>query len=190
MATRFSEIAGFLSATLTFTIFPFAAEEAAKGKDTYLLVVKASLANACFCLILAVPFLFFGKTILSILPHGENYSAYWWSIPWLIGITYLTSIIGIYATVELSANRFGFLKLFAIYDFIYPVLLLLVSGHNYFQNYIPASWSEFLTIHNIYSLKTMLGWITLFNFVKASSCIILIAYRHKCHLNRPSPQTL
>lgn len=174
MATRFSEIAGFLSATLAFTIFPFAAEKAAKGEDTRPLVIKSILANACFCLALALPFLFFGKTILSPLPHGDQYSPYWWSVPWLIGITYLNSTITIFITTEFSANRFAFLKWYLPLDLAYPILLLLVTGHGYFTGIIPASWSEFLYAHNIYSLKTMLCWITTIAVVKSLPCVVVM----------------
>ena len=175
MATRFSEIAGFLSATLAFTIFPFAAEKAAKGEDTRPLVIKSLLVNACFCMLLALPFLFFGKTILGLLPHGEKYAAYWWSVPWLIGITYLASIIGLYTTTEFSANRFSFLKWYLPLDIAYPVLLLLVTGHGYLAGIIPASWTEFLTTHNIYALNTMLWWVTGINALKAIACVIAMS---------------
>ena len=181
MATRFSEIAGFLSATLAFIIFPFAAEKATKGEDTRPLVIKSLLANAAFCLALALPFIFFGKAILSILPHGDQYSAYWWSIPWLIGITYLSSIITLYVTVEFSANRFHFLKWYLPIELVYPTLLLFTTGHGHFAGMIPSSWTEFLTIHNIYSLETMLWWTTTIHSIKAIACLTAMATKHLNH---------
>ena len=172
MATRFSEIATFLSATLAFTIFPFTAEKAAKGEDTRPLIIKSLMANALFCLILALPFVFFGETILSFLPSGDKYAAYSWATPWLIGISFITSIVGLYTTTEFSANRFGFLIWYIPIDMAYPALLLIVTGHNYFTGYIPTSWTEFLSAHNIYSLETMLIWISSFNGIKAVGCLI------------------
>lgn len=172
MATRFSEIAGFLSATLAFTIFPFAAEKAAKGEDMRPILIKSMLANAMFCLTLVMPFIFFGRTILAILPNGNQYSMYWWAIPWLIGITYFTSIIGFYTTTEFSANRFNFLKWYLPFDLAYPALLLLVTGHGYFDDIIPKSFSKFLIEHNIYSLATMLWWMTVINVTRAFACIV------------------
>ena len=167
MATRFSEMASFLSGTLAFTIFPFAAEKAANGEDTRPLVIKSLLANACFCLLLAIPFLFFGETILSLLPNGNHYSVYWWSVPWLIGITYLTSITVLYVATEFSANRFAFLKWYLPIDLAYPALLLLATGHGYLAGIIPLTWTEFLTDHNIYSLDSMLWWMTAINTIRA-----------------------
>ena len=172
MASRFSEIANFLSATLLFTIFPFTAEKAAKGENTSPLVIKSIIANSAFCALLSLPFVFFGKNILSLLPHGDQYSAYWWAIPWMIGITFLCSIMGFYLTAEFSANRFKFLKWYLPINLAYPVLLLFVTGHGYFADIIPATWTDFLTAHNIYSLQTMLWWITGINGLKAIICII------------------
>ena len=175
MASRFSEIANFLATTLAFTMFPFAAEKAAKGEDTRPLVVKSVLANACFCVVLALPFFFVGREILALLPHGGQYCAYWWATPWAIGISFLTSIIGFYVTTEFSANRFGFLKWYLPLDFAYPTALLFVTGHGYFSGFIPASWSSFLNTHNIYSLDTMLWWMTAINMLRAACCLGALA---------------
>ena len=179
MATRFSEIATFLAATLAFTIFPFTAEKAARGEDTRPIVLKSILVNGVFCIALALPFLFAGKAILGMLPHGDQYAAYWWAIPWAIGITFLTSIIGFYTTAEFSANRFSFLKWYMPFDVAYPALLLLVSGYGYYTAYIPASWSAFLDAHNIRSLDTMLWWMTAINALKASACLYHLLQRNR-----------
>lgn len=178
MATRFSEIAGFLCCTLAFTIFPFTAEKAAKGESLRPLLLKAFAANATFCLLIATPFLFCGKWILSLLPNGELYSAYWWVIPWLIGLSLISSIIALYTTAEISANRFTYLKWYLPVDILYPVLLLVVTGHGYFTNLIPESWTKFLNTHNIYSLKTMLYWMTTSISIRAICCAIAFG-RHK-----------
>ena len=141
-------------------------------------VIKSLMANACFCLVLALPFFFFGKTIFSLLPNGNLYSTYWWSIPWLIGISYLTSIIMLFITTEFSANRFAFLKWYLPLDLAYPILLLLVSGHGYLASIIPASWTSFLTTHNIYTLDAMLWWMTAINTIKAVICIVAMPIKH------------
>lgn len=174
MATRFSEIAGFLACTLAFTIFPFTAEKAAKGESFKPLIIKAFCANACFCLLIALPFLFFGKRILFLLPNGELYCSYWWVIPWLIGLSLISSIITLYTTSEISANRFGYLKWYLPLDILYPILLLLVTGHGYFSSIIPEVITKFLTTNNIYSLKTMLCWMTVNILIKVIICVVAL----------------
>ena len=178
MATRFSEIASFLSATLSFTLFPFAANKGAEGKDTRSLIVKTSIASVAFCLVVATPFILFGEPILSALPHGDKYADYWWAIPWLIGITAIGSVMGLYATAQISTNRFGYLKWYMPIDLIYPICLLLVTGHDHFAGLIPAQWTNFLSQHGIYSLSTMLWWMTANNAIKTTFCLFSM-YRHR-----------
>ena len=179
MATRFAEIAGFLTTTLSFTIFPFAAEKASKGECLRPLIFKSLAANACFCAMIALPFAFFGRWILALLPHGELYADYWWAVPWLIGLSLTSSAITFYITSEVSANRLYFLKWYIPLDLLYPTLLLLVTGHGYMANTTPPSLSAFLDAHNIYSLETMLWWMTANNIIKAATCCVAMYHPSK-----------
>ena len=178
IATRFSEIASFLAATLSFTIFPFSAYQAANNVDTRPLILKALFANAAFCMLIALPFLIFGRQILFLVPNGVQYAQFWWAIPWLIMLTWLSSIFGFFSTAEVAANRFGFLKWAVPLDSVYATILILITGHGYFTGFIPASWSEYLSAHNIYSLQTMLWWMTAFNIIKTMFCIAAMARVH------------
>ena len=160
MATRFSEIAGFLYSTLVFTIFPFAAKISAHGKNMRPIVVKASLATFAFGAIVAFPFILWGREILSLLPNGHQYSAYWWTIPWLIAISTITSFFGLYNMAKVASSSFGYMKYVITLDLTYALLLLMVSGHGYFSHLLPHFVSSFFYAHNIYSLDTMLWWMS------------------------------
>ena len=175
MATRFSDISSFLYNTLVFTLFPFTAALAAKGRDMRPLILKSAAATVAFSALVALPFFFFGKPILAFLPHGEQYSAYWWAIPWMIGNSTLMALTGLYVTAALSANRFGFMKWMIPLDLAYPALLLAVTGYGYFTGFIPTSCTAFLDAHNIRSLDTMLWWITSINAIKALGCLVAMA---------------
>ena len=178
IATRFSDIAGFLAATLAFTLFPFIAEQASKGDDTRPLTIKSITVNGLFCLTLAIPFLLCGRQLISFLPHGNQYAEYWWAIPWIIGVVWLSSLYGFYSMTETAANRFGFLKWGIPLDMAYPAIRLMTTGHGYFSSFIPDSWTTFLSVHNIYSLKTMLSWMTAVNTIKAVFCIVAMSQPH------------
>jgi len=171
MATRFSEIATYLYGAMIFAFFPFAAELAKNGREHAKLILKSTGVNIAFCLSIALVFCFISKPILAFLPHGDKYSAYWWAIPWLIVITGISSLHDFYTTAEIAAGRFGFLKWAMPLDLSYPALLLLATGHGYLVGAIPATWTKFLTAHNIYSLETILWWMTAITIVKALACL-------------------
>ena len=177
MATRFSEIATYLYGAMIFAFFPFAAELAKNGKEHAKLILKSTVVNTAFCLSIALLFYFISKPILAFLPHGDKYSSYWWAIPWLIAITGLLSLHGFYTIAEIAASRFHFLLWEIPLNLIYPALLLLITGHGYFNGFIPTSWTEFLIIHNIYSLKTMLWWMTAAAAIRSLCCLVAMAMR-------------
>ena len=170
MVTRFSEIANFLATALIFTIFPYTAELASKGKDTRPLIIKSSIAIIGSNLLLAIFFYFCGRQILETLPNGFQYASYWWAIPWIIGITSLNMVFGLYSTGEVSA--FGYMKWSLSLSLLYSCALLAVTGHGYFSTYIPNSWTKLLIEHNIRSLDTMLLWMSGFALAKVVCCAI------------------
>ena len=172
MVTRFSDIAGFLASALVFTLFPFTAELAAKGKDTRPLILKTSAAVFVTNAALAAFFWLFGERIISFLPHGSEYAAFWWAIPWIIAITSITLFTNFYTTGEVSAFRFGYMKWMVPLNLLYPAALLLVTGYGYFAAYLPASWTNFLSTHNIASLSAMLWWMTGIAVLKALGCAL------------------
>jgi len=178
MATRFSDIASFLAITLTFTLFPFTAELAAKGKDMRPLIIKAGAAIVGSNALLAIVFAFVGERALTILPHGDKYGTYWWVIPWMIGVTTINYLSTIYTTAETSANRFGFYKWLLPLQLVYPAALLIVTGHGYFTAYVPASWTTFLVSCNVTSLTAMLWWMTGFGLVRLA-CVAVVMLRQK-----------
>ena len=174
MATRFSEIATYLYGAMTFAFFPFAAELAKDGRKQVGLVFKATAANMAFCLIIAVIFCFVAKPMLAFLPYGTKYSTYWWTIPWMIALTGMSSLYGFFSTSEIASGRFGFLKWSMPLDISYPIILLAITGYGYFTGFIPDAWTDFLATHNIRHLSTMLWWMTAITIIKFIASIFAI----------------
>ena len=171
MVTRFSEIATLISGTLVLTLFPYTAETAERGESTRPFVIKAAIPMASFGILLALVFVFLGKPILTLLPNGDQYSTHALAIPWLIGITTVNSLQSFHINTEISACRFAFLKWWVPVHVISTLLLLAITGYGYFTDYIPASWADFLSIHNITSLSAMLWWMTIQALLKFAFCI-------------------
>lgn len=186
MTTRFSEISTYLFAAVNLALFPLAADLGGRHDARRSLVVKALFANIAFCSLVAVVFFAFGRQIIGVLPNGDKYSAYWWAIPWLAAVSAIGSVQGFYTTAETAVGRFGYMKWLLPLDLAYPALLLAVTGHGYFTDYLPSSWSAFLAAHNIRSLSTMLWWITAINSVKcAISLFCLSRLRQQCDKTPP-----
>ena len=184
MVTRFSDIASFLYCTLSFTLFPFTAELAAKGKDMRHLIFKASAATVAFSGAIALVFAFFGKPILAFLPHGDAYAAYWWAIPWLIGIGTMGAVTNYYSTAEMSANRFGYMKWMVPLNILYPVALLIVTGHGYFTGILPASALALLKSLNATSLQAMLWWQTAIAALRLTGVAVALFTRDGAEVTR------
>lgn len=172
IVTRFSEIATFLGNALVFTIFPFAAETAARGKDTRPLIAKSAMAVMATNGLLAGLLICFGSQLLSIVPNGTTYASCWWAIPWMIAITTLTMVTSLWTTGEVAANRFGYMKWMVPLNLLYAIALLFVTGFGYFTGVIPGCFSSFLETHNIRSLDTMLWWMTGLAVIKLIGCIL------------------
>jgi len=172
MVTRFSDIANFVTMTLMFTIFPFTAELAAKGKDTRPLLLKAAGAISLTSIALAVFFWTFGRPILALLPNGAQYADYYWAIPWTIVIGMMSALTCLYCSVETSANRFGYMWWSWPVHLLYPVLLLLVTGNGYYADALPACVRSRIVSCNVTSLYSMFWWMTIFQFVKIPCCIV------------------
>ena len=172
MATRFSEISGFVSMTLIFTMFPFTASLAREGKSTNPLVIKASTAMIAFCIPLALLFSCWGDQMLLLLPHGTDYSPYAWITPWAIGISCLNAISSFHIGTETSAERFGYLWWSAPLNIAFAVTLLAVTGHGYFTNHLPVSVTRFLSDHNVTTISAYLMWSTVFELVRILFCAI------------------
>ena len=105
---------------MIFAFFPFAAELAKNRREYARLILKSTGVNMAFCAVIAVAFGLVARPLLAFLPHGDKYAAYWWSVPWLIAITGISSLHGFYTTAEIAANRFGFLKWCLPLDLLYP----------------------------------------------------------------------
>ena len=153
MVTRFSEISGFLAASLVFTLFPFAAEMNAKGSDPRPLIFKIYAAIVAFSAPLALLFWLFGKPILAAMPHGAEYSNYWWAIPWMVGMSTMGNMISTFTTAEIAANKFKYYFWFIPITLAYPAALMLAAD-------------------GISSLTDMLRWMTAFNVIRLLGCIL------------------
>ena len=179
LVTRFSEISTFLATTLMITLFPFAADLSAQGRDNRPLILKCMLATVLFGGILALFFALFGAQVLTILPNGERYSPFSWAIPAMIAISVVNQCGSFYITAETAAARFAFLRWTIPLHLGYIALILFVTGCGYFTPYLSADTAQFLANHNIRSLETMVLWLLGFQVLRLLGCLMSMAFAGK-----------
>ncbi len=183
VVTRFSDISSFLMSALAFTIFPFTAELASRGRSTLPLVIKTSAAIMLTNSLLAVFFWLFGRHIISLLPNGELYAEFFWAIPCMILVTTLNACSSLYTTAETSANRFGYMWFTIPTSLAYAALLLCVTGWGYFEPYMPQQVNEFFGVHNIRTLSTMMLWMIIAAAIRLACCMVHAAKGKLPHLH-------
>lgn len=109
---------------ILLVMFPYTAGAASRGEPTKPYVVKSSLAVLIAAAAMALVYLFAGTRLLSLMPNGENYTAYAWLMPVLTMTGALTSCQVFHTNSEVSAGRFGFLGWFLPLHIVYAALLV------------------------------------------------------------------
>ena len=123
MATRISDLLNYISFPIMFVMFPYVTDKAAKGKS----YVKMTLE--CCGVILAVAITaaaitrFCGGRILSLLPNGEDYTAYAKYLPMLIFFMALGAMQSIITNAFVAAGKFTFLWWFIPLNLAYLAIL-------------------------------------------------------------------
>ena len=138
MVSRFSDFLYYLTFPLLLVMFPHTAAAACKADSprsaadaTRPFVLKCSAVTLAAATTMAVAYVFFGKELLSLMPHGSDYAAYVPYMPWLVAITALTACQTFYTNAEVSAGRFGFLAWLVPLHLVYPAMLFLAASFGF-----------------------------------------------------------
>ena len=123
MVSRFSDFLNYLTFPLLLVMFPYTATAAKRGETTRPFVLRCSIVTLVAAAAMALVYAFFGKTLLSLLPHGADYAAYARYMPALVAITALTACQIFFTNSEVSAGRFGFLWWLVPLHIVYPAIL-------------------------------------------------------------------
>jgi len=123
MVSRFSDFLNYLTFPLLLVMFPYTATAAKRGETTRPFVLRCSIVTLVAAAAMAIVYAFFGKTLLSLLPHGADYAAYARYMPALVAITALTACQIFFTNSEVSAGRFAFLWWLVPLHIVYPAVL-------------------------------------------------------------------
>ena len=131
MVSRFSDFLYYLTFPLLLVMFPYTADAARRSASTSPYVLKCMAATLVAAAFMSAAYFFFGKELLSLMPHGGEYGAYAKYMPWLVPMAALTTCQVFHTNAEVSAGRFGFLLWLVPLHVVYAVALKLrFSGGN------------------------------------------------------------
>ena len=131
MVSRFSDFLYYLTFPLLLVMFPYTADAARRSASTSPYVLKCMAATLVAAASMSTAYFFFGKALLSLMPHGGEYGAYAKYMPWLVPMAALTTCQVFHTNAEVSAGRFGFLLWLVPLHVVYAVALKLrFSGGN------------------------------------------------------------
>jgi hypothetical protein len=109
LLSRFSDLSAYLALPLVLTLFPYTAEQSARGRSTRPFVWRAAAAQIVFGLALAGLSVFFGSDALALLPGGETHAHRAHLIPRLVATATLTSLYVYQTNAAAAAGRWRFL---------------------------------------------------------------------------------
>ena len=127
MVSRFSDFLHYLTFPLLLVMFPYTAAAAQRDGSTRPFVLKCAVVALAAAAFMVGIYCFFGKELLSLMPHGAEYAAYAHYMPWLVVMTALTTCQVFYTNAEVSAGRFGFLAWLVPLHIVYPAALYFAS---------------------------------------------------------------
>ena len=110
MLTRLSDLLNYLTLPLILVLFPYTATIARRGETTTVLVRKSIAIAFGAATVLSLVYALWGETLMSLIPHGEEYAQFTPLLPLLVLIGVLTAGQVFYTNTEVSAGRFGFLR--------------------------------------------------------------------------------
>ncbi len=110
VASRFSDIALFVTTSMLVTFFPYSVSRASEGRATRPLVLKASATVGVFGGVIALVFALFGRSIFNLLPNCAEFAHFAPIVPWMVGLAVFGAVSLFYMNGEISAGRFRFLR--------------------------------------------------------------------------------
>lgn len=192
MATRISDLMNYITFPILFVMFPYVTDRASRGESYDDLVVKSIGVIVAVSIVAVIVTSFCGERLISLLPNGENYTAYAKHLFMLILFMGCGAAQNIATNAEVAAGRFSFLLWFIPVNGFYLYFLPKLNA------YKVAEYSEPLTLENLTGLFFLFAFIrfTLALLVKGLSQMLSDApdtvkgsrHNHKAAASGPKQQ--
>lgn len=155
MISRFSEIGIYAGTTLSFMMFPLAAE-AYQKKATTSLVLKTNLATCAIGLPIAGILAMTGSFLFSRIPAYNDYQPFVFDMALLSLLLIAQQLGSNYTTYESIHNRFWHMLFTLPITIIKALVLVCFTGFVYFNGILPNCYVEWMESFHLASLRNIL----------------------------------
>ena len=176
--SRFTEIAGYIGASMIIILTPLASEAHEKGHDDTGLLKRTILASLAATLVIATLFTFLAKPLISISSIWRPYSSYAYLLPLMTCTTGTSAIITAVTTYEMACRRFSASFVVLLACMLWASALVVLTGFEIFRGILPDG-----LVDNVASLHlNTLSNFTIGNLIINAIQIVIvlwIAFRKK-----------
>lgn len=157
--SRLAEINLFIGTTLSFVMFPLAAESHTKGSENIPLLKRmffgTIIIGGLFTLFIGLC----GKWILQAVPLWQPYVPFAPEMT-LLTATYVVSMAtSSFVNYEVAYERFSFLSYIIPIGILHTTFLICFTGYGFFRGILPHTWVDWMASLHIAKLSTIL-WIS------------------------------
>lgn len=176
LLTRFSDIASFAGASLSLILFPMASEAHEKGKENRQLLWHSVFGTIGGSVLLAAVFFVIAEPLLSLSSLWRQYLPYAYLLPILTINVGPGLAAGAIANYELACHRIGATVLLVIMNTLFALLLVAITGCEFFRGIAPDSAVDWMRSLQLAKLSTLTYLTTSFSLVMLS--MLAVYTRH------------
>ncbi len=154
--TRFSEIASYLSLSMTVILFPLAAEAHEKGKENTKPLKQTIYGTMAGTFCLALLFAFGGNALFSSTEPWEHYLPYSHLLPISTLNAGFSAIIGTIVMYDIACKRFFTMYIHLFISVIWTIILVCFTGYGFFKGILPDEIINGISAFNLANLSKLI----------------------------------
>lgn len=183
MISRFSEIGIYAGTTLSFMMFPLAAEAFQENKKTRL-VLKANIATCAIGLPITAVLAAAGAFLFKSIPSYNDYQPFVFEMVLLSLLLISQQIAGNYTTYESINNRFWHMFFTLPITTIKILILICFTGYTFFVGILPDNVLDWMAGFHMAKLRNIL--LMLLTLQTLQNAILYLCYNHRERITRLS----
>ncbi len=155
MLSRFSEIAGYISNSMTVILFPLAAEAYEKGRENTKPLKQTIYGTLIGTFCLALSFAFGGNFLFSLTETWKPYLPYSHLLPIITLSAGFGAIVNAIVIYDMACKRFLTVYIHLLISAIWTVALVCFTGYSYFAGVLSDELINRIAAFNLADLSKL-----------------------------------